>query len=313
MNPNRLQTYLKEKIGKKSSLVLRCLEKEKISFIFSNETGYPKSLLTLSRPPEVLYYKGNLKEWPRSLAVVGSRKNTPYGQMAASALISGLKNTDITIISGLAYGIDCIAHNAALVNNLTTVAVLGSGIDEKSLYPKTAHSLAAQILLRDGCILSEFPPLTPPLPQNFPQRNRIISGLSRAVVVIEAAKKSGALITARLALEHGKDIFALPGNIFEKNSFIPNMLIQKGAFPVTDSQDILDYFGIVLQKSDNRQFALSEDEKKIVSGLSSAPLYIDEIVRNCGLETHSARSLISILEIKKIIIDTGGKNYILIS
>lgn len=201
---------------------------------------YPKQLREIYNPPKRIYAIGNIEILNKvGIAIVGSRKATEYGKKVAFRLSKDLSERDIVTISGLAKGIDSYAHIGSLnVQNGKTIAVLGSGI--KVIYPKENIELARQIVRKGGCIISEYPPDDTPNKSNFPERNRIISGLSKGVVIVEASEKSGALITADFALEQGREVFAVPGNIYSTTSVGTNKLIQQGAKLVTTYEDILD-------------------------------------------------------------------------
>ena len=220
------------------------LEKEKINLITIQDEFYPKLLKEIYAPPTILYIRGNFKPSDEfSLGVVGTRKLSNYGEQITPIITSGLSKSGITIVSGLAKGIDTIAHKTAIENKGRTIAVLGSGINAKSIYPVINKYLAEKIT-ENGAVISEFPINTKPLPQNFPQRNRIVSGLSLGILVIEAPEKSGAMITARNALEQNRDVFAIPGHILSNNSSGPNNLIKMGAKLVTKTSDILEELNI---------------------------------------------------------------------
>lgn len=225
------------------------LQKEKIGLTIIGSSSYPKSLHEISSPPPFLFYKGNIgilnDKSLISLAVVGSRKNSLYGQQVLDSIISPFcQISKCVIVSGLAKGIDAISHQIAINKGVKTVAVLGSGIFKNKIYPSINLHLSDEIISTGGLILSEFPPNSSPYKHNFPRRNRIISGLSEAVLVIEAQKRSGALITARFALEQNKDILAVPGDIFRPRAFGVNRLIQKGAYPIVSAEDLLNHFNL---------------------------------------------------------------------
>jgi len=216
------------------------LEKEKIGLITIQDKNYPKLLKEIYAPPATLYIRGSF--YPKdkiSLGVVGTRNLSPYGRQITPIITSELSKASITIVSGLAKGIDTIAHKTAIENKGRTIAVLGSGVNTNNIYPAINKYLAEEII-QNGAIISEFPINTEPLPQNFPQRNRIISGLSLGILVIEAPEKSGALITAKDALEQNREVFAIPGHILSNNSLGPNNLIKLGAKLVTKTSDILE-------------------------------------------------------------------------
>lgn len=215
------------------------LEKEGVDLITILDENYPKLLKEIYAPPAVLYIRGNLQPDDKCIGIVGTRRPSPYGQQTTPLITNDLVQAGLTIVSGLAKGIDTLTHQTALKFHGRTIAVLGSGLDKKSIYPFVNQPLAEEIS-QNGAVISEFPIGTQPLAQNFPQRNRIISGLSLGVLVIEAPGKSGALITAKNALEQNRDVFAIPGSIMNKNSLGPNNLIKMGAKLVNQTNDILD-------------------------------------------------------------------------
>lgn len=220
------------------------LEKEKINLITIQDENYPKLLKEIYAPPAALYVRGCLSPKDElSLGIVGTRRLSSYGQQITPIITSELSKSGITIVSGLAKGIDTIAHKAAIENKGRTIAVLGSGVDKKSVYPAINKHLSEQII-QNGAVVSEFPINTEPLAQNFPQRNRIISGLCLGILVIEAPEKSGAMITAKDALEQNREVFAVPGHILSPNSLGPNNLIKMGAKLVNQASDILEELNI---------------------------------------------------------------------
>jgi len=224
------------------------LIKEGVDLITINDKAYPELLKEIYIPPPLLYIRGNLKSSDRiSLGVVGTRQLSAYGHRITPLITADLARAGLTIISGLAKGIDTLAHKAALKANGRTIAVLGSGLDKKNIYPQVNQHLS-EIISQEGALLSEFPIGTKPFAQNFPQRNRIVAGLSLGILVIEAPKKSGALITARNALEQNRDVFAVPGSIFSRNSLGPNNLIKLGAKLVNQASDILDELNLDSKK-----------------------------------------------------------------
>jgi DNA processing protein len=245
------------------------LHKENIQIVTPDDEDYPQLLQEIHHPPQILYYKGNIQKLNHALniAIVGSRKFTLYGEQVCKRLCQELTGYNFNIISGLALGIDTISHTTALENNGYTVAILGTGLEKSAIYPRENKQLADDIIKNSGCLISEFPLNTKPLPFNFPQRNRIISGLAQATLVIEATQKSGTLITARLALENNRDVFAIPGNIYNLSSMGTNNLIRQGAIPVTDIQDILEHFQLATEKENTS----NSQQKKQPS--DSSPLY----------------------------------------
>ncbi len=226
---------------------------EDMKILTLTDTAYPSLLSQIHTPPKQLYYRGDISLLNRSnmLAVVGSRKVTPYGQQAAEALLPSCIRAGVLIVSGLAYGIDSIAHRMCVKAGAPTVAVLGSGIDDRSIYPKENLSLAHDILTNGGLLISEYKPGTSPHASHFPARNRIIAGLCKVTLVIQAAKRSGSLITARLALEGGREVLAVPGPITDPASEGTNMLIRDGAQPVLDTNDILSIFEVEESKTED--------------------------------------------------------------
>ena len=239
-----LENFVIEQIKKQRPQInpseqMERLTKEGIDLITILDKNYPKLLKEIYSPPALLYIRGKLELNDEfSLAIVGTRKLSSYGQQITPLITSDLAGAGLTIISGLAKGIDTLVHQAALKANGRTIAVLGSGLDKKSIYPSINRHLAEEISQK-GAVISEFPIGAEPLAQHFPQRNRIISGLSLGILVIEAPEKSGALITAKDALEQNRDVFAIPGPILAKNSLGPNNLIKMGAKLVSQANDIL--------------------------------------------------------------------------
>lgn len=275
---------------------------------------YPKLLLQITDFPKQLYCRGNLELLNKEcLAVVGTRKLTPYGKEAAQNITMGLVQAGFVIVSGLALGIDAVAHQATLDAEGKTIAVLGSGINDTSIYPGANFNLAMDILKNDGLIISEYPKGTEGYKSNFPERNRIISGLSKGVLVVEADQKSGSLITARLAAEQNRDVFAVPGSIFSSRSIGPNGLIKTGAKLVSSAQDILDEYGPNLKLLDDRDNFLSTKnpvEKNIIAILEErGPMFVDDIVRTCEVETSKITAALAVLEVKGKIKNIGNGKY----
>ncbi|MFA5318128.1 MAG: DNA-processing protein DprA [Patescibacteria group bacterium] len=294
---------------------LEKLERENISAITIKSDKYPKLLKEIYDPPPMLYYKGL---WPDNinfcLAVVGSRKYTGYGQQATEYLISRLAQNNLIIVSGLALGIDALAHMACVKAGGKTIAVLGSGLDKNNIYPASNRYLAEQILDRDGLIITEYPVGAPPLHYHFPQRNRIISGLSLGTLVIEASIKSGASITAKLALEQGREVFAVPGNIFSPNCEGTNKLIKEGAKPVVSAEDIME--SLSLENIENfveaqKLVPQTPEEEKILSSLSRESIHINQLARTVKLDTGTINATLLTMELKGYVRHLGGGNYVL--
>jgi len=276
---------------------------------------FPACLKEIPQPPKSLYLQGELPSVTENifLAVVGSRKFSAYGRESCEQLIAGLSGYPIVIVSGLALGIDTIAHQSALKAGLKTVAIPGSGLDRRVLYPSINRRLAEGILEAGGCLLSESEPDERATVWSFPKRNRIMAGLSQATLIIEATEKSGTLITARMALDYNRDVLAVPGSIFNPGSFGTNRLIKQGATPITTSADLLEalHFDLDALLPSNKQeelFAdLSAPEKKIVDILRIETLPRDELVRQAGLSASEGNSVLMILEIKGLIKESGGE------
>lgn len=290
------------------------LDKEGIKLITIQDKNYPKLLKEIYSPPALLYIKGKIKSNDDlGLGIVGSRQLSLYGKQATPTLAAELAQAGLTIISGLAKGIDTLAHQAALEVGGRTVAVLGCGIDSQSVYPYSNRNLAEEISRSGGAVIGEFPIGTQPLPQHFPQRNRIISGLSKGILVIEATQKSGALITARDALEQNRDIFALPGPIFAPNSFGPNNLIKMGAKLVSQADDILQEFNLSSTPDTPAKKEIKPDnpnEKAVLKHLSREPIHIDKIISSSKLSTAIVSSTLTMMEMKGKIKNLGRGNYI---
>jgi DNA processing protein len=249
--------------------------------------------------------------------VVGSRKCTPYGAKIIDQTIPPLIFAGVTIVSGLALGIDALAHIATLKSGGRTIGVLGCGLDERSFYPAQNRLLRRQIIEQGGLILSEYPPRTQPLKPNFPRRNRIIAGLSLGTFVVEAGIKSGSLITARFALEEGRDVYAAPGSVFSSESEGPNQLIKQGARPILGASDLLEGLGLEIEANEEEKpkrdwSGMSEEERSILLNLSSEPTNINDIKRGLQLDISVINSTLTILEIKGIVKTVGGGNYILL-
>jgi len=294
--------------------LMEWLAKEKIDILTIDHPDYPKLLSEIYDPPQLLYYRGIIKKDEFALAVVGSRKITSYGERVVERMVSGIAENKITVVSGLALGVDSLAHNITIKTGGRTVAVIGSGLDRQSIYPSANRFLADKIVESGGAVISEFPLGAPPLRHHFPQRNRIISGLSLGTLVVEAGEKSGALITAQCAMEQGREVFAVPGNIFSPASAGPNNLIKQGAKPVTAVEDIFEFLDLkqINNFIKNREIAPETSEEKIlIANLNHEPTFINDLVRSTGLDINKINSTLTIMEMKGMVRNVGNMQYVL--
>lgn len=289
---------------------LQKLTKENIWTLTEDDERYPSYLKEIGNPPVILYGRGAMLDEKICIGVVGTRRPTAYGTEATETLVRELAEAGLTIVSGLASGIDARAHEATLDTQGKTIAVLGSGLDHYSIFPPENRGLARRIVEAGGTLISEYAPGTPAVKEHFPARNRIISGLSRGVLVIEAREKSGARITTRMAMEQNREVFALPGSIFSPTSRWPLLLIQQGAKLVTSAQDILEELGIEYNKESAQRLDdfFGETEKTLL-GLLEAPLGVDAIKEKTGLATHAIVASLSMLELKGRVRNLGADTY----
>lgn len=269
------------------------------------DAGYPPLLKEIPNPPAALYGKGTLlggqfQDGKISIGIVGTRRTTAYGLQATDVIVRDLVSAGMIITSGLALGIDTKAHQTALDAEGTTIAVVGSGLDESILFPHENIKLSRKIIESGGTLLSEYPPFTKARREYFPMRNRILSGLSAGVVVIEAREKSGALITTRFALEQNREVFAIPGSIFSPTSHGPNALIREGAKLIMSVKDILDEFGIVYQDEARQRTDIGEMEKSLLT-LLEEPHSVDEMKRKLEMQTAEILATLSLLELKGLV------------
>lgn len=283
---------------------------EGIKKIKIEDKNYPKILRKITNPPKVLYEKGEIKNNEFCFAIVGTRRCSPYGKQATLEIAGGLADAGLTIVSGLAPGIDTFAHKAVIERGKRTIAVLGTGLDEESIYPRENIGLARKIVEIGGCLISEYPPGTPGSRFSFPQRNRIISGLSVGVLVVEAKEKSGALITAQFAFSQKRKVFALPGSIYSLNSKGCHYLIKKRAKLVENASDILQELNLPCLTSEVKQ-GENQEEQLILEVLIEGPLYIDKIIEKTKLNAQIVASTLTVLEIKEKIRNLGGNIYAL--
>lgn len=287
------------------------IESQGITILTWQDESYPARLKEIDQPPPVLYLRGEyLPDDLFAVAIVGTRKVTPYGRQVTEEIAAFLAANGMTVISGLARGVDAIAHQTSLKVGGRTIGILGSGVDK--IYPPENRSLADQMMER-GAVMSDYPVGTPPDATNFPPRNRIISGLSLAVVVVEAAETSGALITAEFAAEQGREIFAIPGSIFAPQSKGTNRLIQKGAQPLLTPEDLmqaLDLTRVGAQKSARKILPSDETEARVLDLLGSEPLHVDEIRSQAGLPIEKISAALAMMELKGMVRQVGGMNYV---
>ena len=281
-----------------------------ISVLTWEDEGYPDRLRDIPQSPPVLYVKGALApedDW--SIAIVGTRRITAYGRQVTEKIAARMAQAGVTVISGLARGIDGVAHKAALDSGGRTIAVLGSGVDQ--IYPPEHRKLAMKIIEK-GALVSDYPPGTKPEASNFPPRNRIISGLSMGTVIVEAGRRSGALITADFAAEQGKDVFAVPGNIFSPQSQGTNKLIRDGARVLLNPQEILETLDLTrIHELNEARIILPTDptEAELFSILSHEPLHVDEIRNLTELSIETVTATLTMMELKGMVRQIGGMRY----
>ncbi len=294
---------------KPRSYFLRLRENE-IECYFLDDEKYPESLKKIDNPPFLLYVKGAIGPKDNlAIAVVGTRKMTGYGGQVTESLVTELVSAGLTIVSGLARGVDSMAHKAALSAGGRTIGVLACGLD--IVYPPENASLVKDIINGQGAVISEFPLGMQPMPGSFPARNRIISGLALGTVIIEAPEKSGALITARLAAEQGREVFAIPGPVTSPNAAGPSHLIKMGAKLVFKIDDILEELGIESEKDRDSKKIIAEniDEERVLSLIKDEAKHIDEIVRQTGFDPGKVASIMSLMEIKGKVRNLGNMIY----
>ncbi|MFP5041957.1 DNA-processing protein DprA [Parasediminibacterium sp. JCM 36343] len=288
--------------------------KHHIEILFLTDAKYPKRLLHCYDAPTVLYYRGTANlNTARTVSIIGTRLNTDYGKQVTEQLVHGLKDQQALIVSGMAFGIDAIAHKAAVQQGLSTVGVLAHGLD--TIYPAQHKGLAKDMLLNGG-LLTEFPRLTKPDKHNFPRRNRIVAGMADATVVVETAAKGGSMITAELAYNYNRDLFAVPGKITDSKSTGCLKLIQQNKAAIyTDVAQLMETMGWHQKKTTPKKqrelfIDLSEDEKTIVAILQTKEtVHIDELYHQSGLSSSSVASAMLTLELQNVIVSLPGKMY----
>jgi len=293
------------------------IQQRGIQVLTWDDDGYPRHLREIDQPPPVLYVLGALRpedDW--AVAIVGTRRMTVYGRQVANELAAFLAQQGITVVSGLARGVDRIAHEAALQAGGRTIAVLGSGVDR--IYPPEHRKLAEEIAAH-GAVISDYGPGTPPESVNFPPRNRIISGLAMATIVVEASQTSGALITASFAANQGREVFAVPGSIYAPQSKGANRLIQDGAHPLLKFEDILEVLQLnqIQEKQVARtllqpELSFSADEASLLRILADEPQHVDDICAQSGLSIGHVSATLTLMELKGMVRQVGGMNFSLV-
>ena len=294
----------------------KCLKEitdKNIRYLTYENEKYPKLLREISDAPLILYYKGDLSicNFEKTVAVVGSRKASTNGKQSLKKIIDGLNNTDICIVSGLALGIDTSAHKLAIENNLKTIGVIASGFDY--VYPSQNKDLYNQIENGNGVIFTEYYPTFKPISFRFPQRNRIVTGLSYGTIVVEAAMKSGALISANLTLEQGRELMCIPGSITNPNTEGIYKLLKNGATLITEANDVLEALNWEVKPNtdtcDDKYKYLSDEEKEIINLIKIEPLTFDMIQNKTKINTDELLTFLTMLELKGIINQVEGDRY----
>ncbi len=313
-----LSKYANNKLKKLSQTdfhpVLEYIEKNHIQILVLGDEDYPYGLTLTHDPPVVLYGRGNLSLFhEQSVAIVGARKHTDYGRRVGAQVTRDLIECGIIPVSGLALGIDSVCHKTCVEENHPTIAVLGNGIDQ--CHPKSNAHIWNQII-KNGLVLSEYPPGTPARPTHFPLRNRIIAGLSKAIIVIEAQERSGSLITARLGAEMGREVFAVPGNIDSIYSKGTNRLIRDGANPYLEIEDVLEIIPDLKENKINKKLEQSQDlsevELQVLHGIQEGFNQLDKLAIKLSMDTSLLLSTLTILEIKGYITNTSSDEYVVL-
>ncbi len=292
---------------------MACVVRAGVWMITDEDAAYPPLLKQIHSPPVLLYGKGAREALIPpvcGIAVVGTRRPTPYGIEATEAMGAALTGAGVTVISGCATGIDAKAHRTALEHGGATIAVLGSGIDPASFFPSENYALAERIAAGAGAVISEYAPGTPAVKEHFPMRNRIIAGLSLGTLVVEAREKSGALITARIALEENRDVYAVPGSIFSATSAGPNQLIRQGARMVARAEDILEELGIdSLPAAQETPMASLNEKEQTLLALLETPMGIDDMKTKTMFPVPTIMATLSLLELKKLVRGVGADTF----
>ena len=287
------------------------LQANGVGVLIWDDENYPRRLKEIDQPPPVLYLRGDITstdEW--AVAVVGTRRVTPYGRQITEEVSSALAGSGVTVVSGLARGIDSLSHKSALEAGGRTIAVLGSGVDV--IYPPE-HGPLAERIVANGALVSDYPPGTQPDAVNFPPRNRIISGLSLAVVIVEAGEKSGALITGEFAADQGRDVYAVPGHIHAPQSIGCNRLIQQGARPLLDPKEILEALDLTMiyeHRSARRALPANSTESQLMEVVEHEPQHVDEIIARMNLPVEQVTAALALMELKGMVKQVGGMRYV---
>jgi len=316
LEPNIAEIVVTKRPTIDPDLEMEKLEREHVKLVTFNNDNYPKLLKEIYNPPAVLCVRGNfsLTENEYAIAIVGTRKISPYGKQVTPRLASDLARSGVVIVSGLALGVDEYAHRATVEAGGKTIAVLGSGIDDKSIYPAVNRSIAKRIIESGGALISELPLYSLPLKMHFPYRNRIIAGLSLGTVVVEADVQSGALITAKSALEFNRQVFAVPGSVYNKVSQGPNNLLKMGAKAVTEASDILEELNLIAVNQEiiaRKILPDTPDEKKLLDLLSQEPTHINKLIKESGMPAQEVSSILTMMEIKGKVKNLGAMQYVI--
>lgn len=310
MGPKTIEAILRVRSELDLELAKVRLQRLGVRILTLHSEDYPETLKQIQGPPACLFVKGDIREHDRfAVAIVGTRRASAYGKAMAEKIAGELALMKLTIISGLARGIDGIAHQAALRSQGRTFAILGSGIDQ--IYP-SEHRKLAEAICKNGAVISEYPPGTAPEGHHFPARNRIIAGLAMGVIVIEAPDRSGALITADFAAEQGKDVFALPGDANRKTSRGTNRLIQDGAHPLLAAEDVMDVLNLFpMEMGEVEQTEMPDDKIQVamLELLKDEPAHIDSLYQRSGFPIQEIQAALSMLELQGAIKPLGGMQY----
>jgi DNA processing protein len=311
LGPKTIQSLVETRSTIDLDMELARIEESGFKLLTWQDEDYPPRLREIDTPPPVLYVWGELLEQDRyAAAIVGTRRATSYGKAVTERLASALAQEGLTIVSGLARGIDGIAHRAALQAGGRTLAVLGSGLDR--VYPPEHRKLATSIA-KQGAVLSDYPLGTEPEGKNFPPRNRIISGLSLAVIVVEAGASSGALITADFGLDQSREVFAVPGDLYKSTSEGTNNLIQMGAHPLLSPEDVLEVLNLELaarQEDVAAELPEDESERTVYQALGEEPVHVDELRSKCDMPVEEITASLAMLELKGRARQVGGMHYV---